>query len=130
MITTLYAALLALLYIVLAAAVIRARYKHRVGIGDGGNEALARIVRVHGNFAEYVPFALLLLFFVDDGGVSPLLVHILGILLVAGRVLHAIGLGRTEGPSLGRLVGMVLTFAVILVCAALLLWRYFAVPLF
>ncbi len=130
MITTLYAALLALLYIVLAAAVIRARYKYRVGIGDGGNEALARIVRVHGNFAEYVPFTLLLLFFVDDGGASPVLVHVLGGMLVAGRVLHAIGLGRAEGQSFGRLVGMVLTFAVILVCAALLLWRYFAAPLF
>lgn len=128
MITTLYAALLALLYIILAAMVIRARYKYRIGIGDNGNEALARIMRVHGNFAEYVPFALLLLFFVDDGGASPLLVHALGVMLVAGRVLHAIGLGRTDGPSVGRLAGMVLTFLTILICAGLLLWRYLTVP--
>ena len=57
----LWSGLLGLLYLVLAGWVVRHRYRAKVGIGDGGDPALARAVRVHGNFAEYVPLTLVLL---------------------------------------------------------------------
>lgn len=129
MITTLYAALLAILYLFLTAVVIRSRYRFKVGIGDGGNEILARRIRVHGNFIEYVPLALLLLFFVDDGGASPELAHLLGAMLLAGRILHAIGLSGSAYISSGRMLGMILTFAMMAICAVILIWRYVALAL-
>ena len=61
MFTPLYAALLALLFVVLSGRVIKQRLKHQVGLGDGGQPALVRAIRVHGNFIENVPLALLLL---------------------------------------------------------------------
>lgn len=130
MITTLYAGLLAILYIALAACVIRGRYKYRIGLGDGGNEDMVRRIRIHGNFAEYVPFALLLLFLVDDAQTSPVIVHILGLMLLIGRLLHAWGVSSSSGVSKGRFIGMVLTMVMIIVCAVILLWKFFALRVF
>ncbi len=48
-ITALYAAFHVLLAFTLAVLVIRLRLQHRIGLGDGGNEALGRAIRVHGN---------------------------------------------------------------------------------
>lgn len=124
MITTLYAGLLAILYLFLSAYVIRGRYKYQVGLGEGGNPALARRVRIHGNFVEYVPLALLLLYMVDYAQYSPFIVHMLGMMLVIGRVLHAWGLSTSETVSFGRFAGMVLTLVMIAACAILLLWKF------
>lgn len=127
MITSFYAAILGLIYIVLAACVIRGRYNHKIGLGDGGSEDLSRLIRIHANFAEYVPLALLLMFFVDDGGGAPVLIHLLGVMLVTGRILHAMGLCKSAGTSPGRMVGMILTFLVILICAVILLWNFLVI---
>ena len=126
MITTLYAALLAILYLCLTAYVIQGRYKYRVGLGDGGNPALARRIRIHGNFVEYAPFGLLLLFFLDDAQTSPLIVHILGLMLLLGRILHPWGISCSETTSFGRAAGMILTILMIAIAAILLLWKYIA----
>ena len=45
----------------LSMRMISNRVRARVNLLDGGDEALTRAMRVHGNFAEYVPFALLLM---------------------------------------------------------------------
>ena len=115
--TGFYASLLALLYIGLAINVIRLRKKFKVGINDGGNKDLAKAVRVHGNFAEYVPVALLLLACYELNGASVIVLHALGAMLVAGRALHVIGLSKTIGISMQRQVGMLSTFFVILALA-------------
>ena len=60
-ITALYAALLAPVYIILAARVIGARRAGNTAAGDGGGTTLLRRMRVHAKFAEYVPFVLTLL---------------------------------------------------------------------
>lgn len=126
MITTLYAAILAIIYAVLTARVAAGRYKYRVGLGDGGVPELTQRIRVHGNFAEHVPFALLLVFLVDYSRYDPVIVHILGIMLVAGRVLHFIGITATPNASVGRFLGTALTLLIYIVCAVLLLWKFFA----
>lgn len=124
MITILYAGLLAIIYTVLTVRVAKARFKYRVGLGDGGVPDLTQRIRIHGNFAEHVPFALLLIFLVDYSQYSPIIVHVLGITLLVARILHIIGVTQTPYASKGRFIGTVLTLVVYLVCAALLLWKF------
>ena len=115
----LYIGLAAILLIVLSGRVMRLRFKHGVGIGDGGRPDLTRAIRVQANFVEYVPLALLLLLCVDLVGDAKWIVHALGIALLVGRVLHAYGLSRSEGESFGRAGGTVLTLAVLVIGAGL-----------
>ncbi len=115
--TGFYASLLGLLYIGLAINIILLRKKFKVGINDGGNKDLAKAIRVHGNFAEYVPITLILLASYELNGASAMMLHVLGAALVVGRVLHVIGLTKTIGLSIQRQVGMLSTFFVILVLA-------------
>lgn len=112
-ITGFYAALLGLLLMVLSLNVIRLRYKYRQGIMDGGHKELALAIRVQGNFTEYVPLALILMFFDEAVKYPAWTLHVLGICLVAGRIAHALGLSRNEERSLGRATGVVLTYSVI-----------------
>lgn len=115
----LYIGLAAILLIVLSARVMQLRGKHQVGIGDGGHQDLALAIRVQANFVEYVPVALLLLLCLDLVGDAKWIVHVLGILLLVGRVLHAYGLAQSPGRTFGRAAGIVLTLFVITVGAVL-----------
>jgi len=108
-----YAAVLAFIYIVLAIRVIRLRQSAKVAIGTGGNAGLERSMRVHANFAEYVPFALLLATFVEMQGAPKWRVHLLCLALVAGRLVHAFGVSQERENIRLRVVGMVMTFAVL-----------------
>ena len=120
-ITPLYAALLAFFYVILAALVIRQRFKSQVGLGDGQQPALIKTIRMHGNFAEYVPFMLLLLLLLELQGSALWQLHLIGSLILGGRILHAIGLNLSAGTSVPRFLGMVSTFAALLGSAALLI---------
>lgn len=124
-ITGIYAALATLLVVFLAYRVIVRRRSTRTGIGDGGDQELAMRIRVHGNAVENLPLGLILLFLVEWNQTLPLLVHIFGIALIVGRVLHAFGLSRSSGASSGRVVGMLVTLVALLGMALLLLWQAF-----
>jgi uncharacterized protein len=113
----LYAALCAILVLVLALRVIVLRWSTKAGIGDGGDRRLARAIRIHGNAIEYVPVALILLVVAELSGASHTLLHGCGIVLVAARAAHALGFARTAGVSFGRSLGVVGTMAVIAVLA-------------
>lgn len=124
--TPLYAALLALIFVALSIRTIRLRRRYRIGVGDGSHAELQRAARVHANFAEYVPLALLLIYFVETGGGPLLLIHTLAIALLSGRLLHAWGVSQVRENYRYRTAGMVLTFSVILAaCLYLLLERFF-----
>jgi uncharacterized membrane protein YecN with MAPEG domain len=116
-ITALYAGLLAPLFILLAVRVIGARRGARVAIGDGGDKALLRRMRVHANFAEYVPFALLLIGLAESLGVHRWLLHTLGATLIAARLVHAFGVSQPKENLNLRVAGMAGTFTVIAVAA-------------
>lgn len=120
MITGLYAGLCGLLSIRLSWKVIVERRRSKVGLGDGGDPELERAIRVHANFIEYTPFALVLLALTEMSGVADPVVHGFGIALVLARVLHAQGLGATAGYSRGRYFGTLGSWAVILGLSALL----------
>lgn len=121
-ITALYAALLAPLFVVLAIRVIAIRRRARVAVGDGGDAELRRRMRVQANFAEYVPFALLLLALAEGLGGPGWAIHALGLALLGGRVSHAWGMSQPREVFGFRVGGMVATFSVILLAALLCLW--------
>ena len=110
-ITSTYAALLALLFFALSVRTLRLRATLRIAIGDGGNERLLRASRAHGNFAEYVPIALLMSLLLELAGAPVPLVHAVGLSLVAGRVVHALGMSRSPEQLAIRVAGMVLTLS-------------------
>lgn len=122
-ITAFYAGLSALLLVVLAARVAVQRLRARVGVGHGGDPVLARRARAHGNAAEYLPIALLLLLVLELLAIAPRWLHVFGAWLLIARLLHAYGLSTTEGRSFGRMTGILGTWAVMVAMAIVLLWQ-------
>ena len=115
-----------ILMLVLAVLVTRQRRKHGVGIGDGGVADLEQAVRAFGNATEYIPAGLVALAALAFAGAGPMILHPLGLILFAGRILHAIGLSRSGGVSWARTVGVLATWIAYVAAAAALL--FFAVP--
>ena len=109
-ITALYTAALGALFLLLSIRTIRQRRRAQVAVGDGADPGLARAMRAHANFAEYVPLTLLLMLFVESGGAAGVWVHLLGLLLLAGRAVHAWGISQPQEDFRFRVTGMSLTF--------------------
>lgn len=128
-ITGFYGALLAGIFLFLSTRVIRLRRGRRIRIGDADDPDLRRRIRVHGNFAEYAPFGLLLLGLAESLGPPPALLHLIGTSLVAGRAVHAYGFGREPDYLPARVAGMILTLLSILAAACLCLF-YFVTGVF
>jgi len=129
MVTGLYAALLALMFIGLSIYTITFRFKHKISLGDGGRDDLQKAVRAHGNFSEFVPIALILMLIIELNSVSPftnapLYLHGLGCLLIAGRVGHVLGTVGENPIMKARQLGMMATFATISIAAILLVIQY------
>jgi uncharacterized membrane protein YecN with MAPEG domain len=118
-ITAFYASILAFLFLLLSVRVIAQRREARVEIGHGESKELLRRSRVHANFAEYVPMALVLLACAESLKAPTAAIHVLGIALVAGRYMHAYALSKTPHILRLRVAGMWLTLATI-GCAAFL----------
>lgn len=120
----LYAALLGLLFVALSVRTLLMRRSLGIAIGDAGNQRMLRAMRVHSNFAEYVPLSVLLIFFVEASGANPLLVHALGVSVVAGRISHAFGVSQINEQYAFRVLGMALTLTPIIIAAVRLLLVY------
>jgi hypothetical protein len=116
-VTPIYAGLLALLYVFLSFRVIRHRRGARINLGDGGNAEMQRRMRVHGNFAEYVPLALILMFLAEWLDQSLWIIHVMGVLLLAGRSAHAVGVSRDPQIMPLRVAGMASTIATLILGA-------------
>ena len=122
-ITALYAGILALIVIALAINVTAHRVKLRVPLGDGGNAQMRRMIRLHGNAAEYIPFAVLLMAIYELNGGAHMALHIIGIALVAGRVVQTWGMWATDMTNIGRQIGQSLTWLSLIALAVLNLWK-------
>ncbi len=118
-----YGGVLILMNVVLQVLVIRLRRSKLIGIGDGQDKHLARAIRAHGNFAENAPFGIGALILLALTGSGSLVLHAIGLMLVAGRALHAWGISQTAGTSFGRMAGMILTFTALIVAGLLLVSR-------
>jgi uncharacterized membrane protein YecN with MAPEG domain len=123
-ITSLYAGILALFFVGLSVRTLRLRRRLRIPIGDAGNGQMLSAIRVHANFAEYVPLSLLLLYLMEVQAASSLMLHGLGTCLAAGRVLHAFGVSKNNEDYRFRVGGMALTLMTIVIESAYLLIAY------
>jgi len=120
-VTAFYAALLALLFVFLSVRVIGWRREVRVELGHGDDSQLLRRMRVHANFSEYVPFTLLLMAMAESMTAPRPLIHFAGLILIAGRLIHAYGLSQTPHILRYRVWGMILTFTALSLSALLCL---------
>lgn len=120
-----YVGVNALVMLILAMRVVRARWATKTGIGDGGNPAMAGPLRAHANNTEYVPMALLLMWCLVPMGASVWLVHGVGAPLTIGRILHGFGLSTNVGTSPGRFLGILLTWIAFIVGIVAVLWLVF-----
>ena len=109
-ITSIIASVLTIIFVRLSFAVIRLRRKNKVGLGNGGHEELERAIRAQGNFAEYVPFGLMLIACLEINGAPWWLVAVPGITLIAGRLIHARGINMPPPDFSQRVLGMKFTF--------------------
>lgn len=125
-ITSLYAALLGLLLVVLSWGVVRVRLSKEVSLGSSGHDDLVVAQRRQANFTEYVPLALILLALVELGGAANWLVHALGAALVVARILHPFGLAVEFGLRPPRFLGTIGTWTVIAVSSGVLLFGQFS----
>ena len=123
-VTPLYAALIGLVFTMLSVRTLRLRRRLGVAIGLGEEPILLKAVRAHGNFAEYVPIALLLMIFTELRTEGTILIHVLGSLLLVGRLTHAYGISQLKENYRFRVAGMAMTFTVIIACSLRLLATY------
>jgi len=122
MISLFYAGILGLMFVALSMNVAINRKKLKIALGDD-NIIIKRKIRAHGNFSEYTPFFLILLYMIEKNGASPLTINMLGTLFVIARLLHAYSLlkaekyidGKISSTPIWRMLGMVMTFGCILV---------------
>lgn len=110
LVTSIIAAVLTIIFIKLSFAVIGLRRKNKVGLGSGGHDDLERAIRAQGNFAEYVPFGIILIACLELNGAPWWLVAIPGITLTVGRLFHAVGINEPPPNFSKRVTGMKFTF--------------------
>jgi len=121
-ITGFYAALLGLVLIWLSIRVIAKRKNLKIAHGTGGDDQLNRRRNAHSNFGEYVPIILILMATAESANITSVALHAIGITLLAGRLIHAIGLTSDPENLNFRQIGMVMTFLPLLgaICLNLL----------
>lgn len=110
-ITALFGAIHGILNVALAANVTRVRAQSQVFLGTGDSDALLLASRRHGNNAEYLPLALVLMLTAELAGGGATVLYALGGALTLGRIAHAIGVGSKPSPL--RAIGAVLTWLTI-----------------
>ncbi len=123
MITHFYSSILIFIFVGLSLRTIQLRRSLKVALGHNKNPALIKAIRAHSNFSEYVPLALITLYFVELQSGPRLLVHGIGAALVLGRLLHAYGISQLNENFKFRISGMALTFSSLLTCASYLLFN-------
>ncbi len=109
-----YAGANGLILLGLALHVGRTRQLRGISIGDGGDAEMIRGMRAQANFTEYVPLCLILLALMALIGTPVWLVHLFGLVLTFGRVLHGWHFARAGAPGWMRSVGATLTLLVLL----------------
>jgi uncharacterized membrane protein YecN with MAPEG domain len=122
-ITPFYTAILALMFIFLSVKTIKSRRDHKIPIGDGGEKILLRTSRIHANFAEYVPFTIILIGILEIQSYSPWIIHGLSIALIIARISHAYGLNQLNENFKFRIFGTATTINIMATCAFLILLK-------
>jgi uncharacterized protein len=125
-ITSIYAATLGFLAILLSFHVIQLRAKTKVSLLDEGNPVLRERIRRHGNFVEYVPLALILMALAEAGGATSTWLHIIGGVLLVSRLIHPFGIKHNDASAPARIIGAAGTQISMFMAAAIITWQHFA----
>jgi hypothetical protein len=123
-ITALYAGILMIFALALSfrAGGFRGKTGISVGHGEPVNMELAERIRVHQNFLEYVPMAVILMGIIEINGGNTTFLHVFGVVLIVARIAHAIGLKHDNMAHPGRAIGAGGTALISLVAALYTLW--------
>jgi len=121
MIFVLYVVFATILLGWLSMNVIKLRQQHKITIGDGGNKALQLAISAQINAVEYLPIGLILLLSLELNmvldSINVALIHVTGIALISGRVIHAYGMLTDNMRQ--RVIGMQMTFFTLIALALL-----------
>lgn len=83
------------MFAVFTLLVVATRVRNAISFGDGDNARLRSFVRLHGNFAEWIPMTVLVVAALEISCGSARQIHgLMGCLLI-GRIAHAIGLSQS-----------------------------------
>lgn len=114
-VTTMLAGVLALMLVWLTFGTIKQRLETETSLGDGGHASLQTAVRIHGNFIEYAPIALILIGLLEFQNAPDMLVMGLAGVFVVARLLHPIGMKMEKDPNAPRAIGTMGTQLVLVV---------------
>jgi uncharacterized protein len=123
-ITPFYSGIFGLFFVALSVRTLLLRRKFGIAIGSNNQPILERASRVHSNFAEYVPMSLLLVYFLELKMPSNIWIHFVCIALLVGRISHAYGVSQVQEKFIYRVIGMALTFMVIISTSVRLIIGY------
>lgn len=115
-ITATYAAVLAFFYVAMSFYVIVTRARTDTLLGHGDSIPMLVAMRRHGNLAEYMPFAILMMALAEILGLGATWLHVSGIALIAGRLIHPFGVAE-KSPLAPRVIGILATFAAMIIPA-------------
>jgi uncharacterized membrane protein YecN with MAPEG domain len=104
--TALFAGVLILL---LTIKVIQLRRRDGVILGDNDDRALTKAIRGHANAVEQLPIALIIMGLAEGQGGNTTLLILSALLLVAGRIMHAVYFAIHGTHWRLRMYGMLLT---------------------
>jgi uncharacterized protein len=121
----LYSGIFGIFFVALSVRTLLLRRRFGIGIGSGDKPILERASRVHSNFAEYVPFSLILIYFLEVQTKSNPWIHFICIALLVGRISHAYGVSQVKENLKYRVIGMALTFMVIISTSIRLMIGYY-----
>ena len=120
-VTSLYAALLGIMFVAITLRVALIRNSKMLSLGDGGDKQFNKLIRGQANFTETTPIALILILLLELQGAGSMTLHTLGIALLAGRIAHYLQLTGSIRSLLFRTSGMILTLGTIMIAASRLL---------
>lgn len=120
------AAAAAIIQVWLMMRIGKTRMAEKVLHGDGGNALLMQRMRAHLNFIENTPLALILIGLVEMTGKGGQWLAIGGAVFMLGRVLHVIGMDRTNANAfrmIGTMTAMLTHLGLAVVCVLIALGK-------
>jgi len=120
-VTSIYAALLGLIFVAITLRVAMTRNARKLSFGDGGDHEFKKLIRGQSNFVESTPIALILILLLELQGTATITLHTLGVALLAGRIAHYLQLTGAIENLMFRVAGMILTLGTIMIASARLL---------
>ena len=124
LVTALYAASLGILFSLISLRTLRLRRRLGIRLGDAGHPVMLRAMRVHANFAEYVPLCLGLMCLAEVQAAPIWLIHAMGLALTLARLAHAHGVNQQQEKIAFRVVGISLTLSNLLTASSYLIFNH------